>query len=165
METQWLGRKRWTAAWAFWILAKNKFKSCSEQMRKHQQMSIWFLKARVCCFLWQLEEKFCHLAIYLTFKIFEHFPQNRLSKFSPIFKQALKPFALEMKCILKIMTTKMNNMDRCLSLLGQLEILRNLPSCSLLKRGFSAALIPQLFRNNIPGHTTRAPPACKRILL
>ena len=33
------------------------------------------------------------------------------------------------------MTTKMNNMDRCLSLLGQLEILRNLPSCSLLKRG------------------------------
>ena len=66
------------------------------------------------------------------------------------------------------MTTKMNNMDRCLSLLGQLEILRNLPSCSLLKRGsarFAAALILQLFGNNIPGHTTRAPPACKRILL
>ena len=34
---------------------------------------------------------------------------------------------------------------------------------SVKRRGFTAALIPRLFGNSIPGHTTRVPPVCKRI--
>ena len=54
-----------------------------------------------------------------TLKDSNIFPKTDCQNLAPFLCKLTKPFALDMKGTLKIMTTKMNNMERCLSLLGQ----------------------------------------------